>query len=195
MTSFFPNATASQLLQRLLLFFVPAVIFGYDLQFFITSAGGYSEYFTTPNGTRFGMTFQNPVYTKKGGERIGTNQGYSIWFPEDPFMMEHHLIGGNDTGESVGALFKMPTRTFYLAEGTITGVNEAIVGATGAYTGFEGGRMIENATGTDPYEAEIYCVLPVSTSLRTSSARSAPASFVGMINIVMSTAWIYVLSL
>lgn len=90
------------------------------------------------------MQFQNPVYTNKGGERIGTNQGYSFWFPEDSFMLEHDL----DIGQSVGALFKMPTRTFFLLNGTITVVNEAIVQATGIYSEFQGGILIENATGT-----------------------------------------------
>ena len=89
------------------------------------------------------MQFQNPVYTNKG-ERIGTNQGYSFWFPEDSFMLEHDL----DIGQSVGALFKMPTRTFFLLNGTITVVNEAIVQATGIYSEFQGGILIENATGT-----------------------------------------------
>lgn len=109
-----------------------------------------------------GMSFQNGVYTAKGGERIGTNQGYSMWFPEDKFVIEHNAA--NMTGESVDALFKMPTRTFFLIDGTITTVNEAIVGATGAYSSFTGGNLFENATGSDPYEADLYFVRPSSTS-------------------------------
>lgn len=50
----------------------------------------------------------------------------------------------------------MPTRTFFLIDGTITTVNEAIVGATGAYSSFTGGNIFENATGSDPYEADLF---------------------------------------
>ena len=149
-------------LPLLLVFFLPLAI-GYDLQLFTTSAEGFSEYFQSSNGTRIGMSFQNAVYTAKGGERIGTNQGYSFWFAEDPFMMEH-AANITMTGESVEALFKMPTRTFFLMDGTITTVNEAIVGATGAYSSFTGGNMFENATGSDPYEADLYFVRPSFTS-------------------------------
>jgi hypothetical protein len=152
-----------RLLPLLLVFVLPlALATSYDLQLFTTSAEGFSEYFQSPNGTRIGMSFQNAVYTSKGGERIGTNQGYSMWFPSDPFMMEHNAA--NMTGVSVEALFKMPTRTFFLMDGTITTVNEAIVGATGAYSSFTGGNMFENATGSDPYEADLYFVRPSSTS-------------------------------
>ena len=101
----------------LVFIFLPAIS-GYDLQLFTTSAEGFSEYFQSSNGTRMGMSFQNGVYTAKGGERIGTNQGYSMWFPEDKFVIEHNAA--NMTGESVDALFKMPTRTFFLIDGTIT---------------------------------------------------------------------------
>jgi hypothetical protein len=39
-----------------------------------------------------------------------------------------------------------------------------IVGATGAYSSFTGGNLFENATGSDPYEADLYFVRPSSTS-------------------------------
>jgi hypothetical protein len=41
---------------------------------------------------------------------------------------------------------------------------EAIVGATGAYSSFTGGNIFENATGSDPYEADLYFMRPSSTS-------------------------------
>lgn len=85
-------------LPLLLVFCLPLAISGYDLQLYTTSASGFSEYFQSPNGTRYGMAFQNEVYTAKGGKRIGTNQGYSFWFPEDPFMIEHNAA--NMTGVS-----------------------------------------------------------------------------------------------
>ena len=81
-------------LPLLLVFFLPLAI-GYDLQLFTTSAEGFSEYFQSSNGTRMGMSFQNGVYTAKGGERIGTNQGYSMWFPEDKFVIEHNAANAN----------------------------------------------------------------------------------------------------
>ena len=107
--------------------------------------------------TRFGMTFQNDIFaTRDSNTKIGTNQGYSIWFPKDEYMIENY----NDTSESVDSLFKLPTRTFFLDDGTITAVNQAIVGATGIYSEYFGGELIEYAVGTDPYQAEITLVLP-----------------------------------
>eukprot|EP00986_Skeletonema_menzelii_P018780 scaffold26711_cov196-Skeletonema_menzelii.AAC.3 len=156
------------------------------IQFFITSAGGFTRYFTEEsNGTRYGMQFQNPVYTNKGGERIGTNQGYSFWFPDDSFMLEHDL----DIGQSVDALFKMPTRTFFLLNGTITVVNEAVVQATGMYSEFQGGFLLENATGTDPYEADIYLMLPSSRSGNDTSAGCALNYLIGWIIVGVSMLW------
>ena len=193
MSFFFYNKEL--LLKLLLLPLVLPTVFSvpdYDLQLFITSAGGFSDYFTDTNGTRYGMQFQNEVYTKRGGKRIGTNQGYSFWFPPDEFMMDHY----NNTGqsESTVALFKMPTRTFFLIDGTITGVNEAIVGATGIYSRFQGGTMLENATGADPYEADIYLVLPASSTPSSSAGFGRTTSAYSVVNWfinigIMSMAW------
>ena len=141
--------------------------------FFITSAEGFASYFENPEtGERYGMRFQNAVYTdREKGERIGTNQGYSMWFPDDPWMMASPAYG-NNTGTSLDALFKVPTRTFFLESGTITCVNEAIVGATGSYVKYFGGMLLEEATGTDPYEAEITLVLPSSSGAGDESTSS-----------------------
>ena len=107
------------------------------------------------------MTFQNDIFANNNSNtKIGTNQGYSIWFPKDEFMIDNY--GSNDTssGESIDSLFKLPTRTFFLNDGTITAVNQAIVGATGIYSEYFGGTLIEYAVGTDPYQAEITLLLP-----------------------------------
>lgn len=151
--------------------FLASPVVGSD--FFITSAEGFASYFENPEtGERYGMRFQNAVYTdrEKGG-RIGTNQGYSMWFPDDPWMMASPAYG-NNAGTSLDALFKVPTRTFFLESGTITCVNEAIVGATGSYAKYFGGMLLEEATGTDPYEAEITLVLPSSSGAGDESTSS-----------------------
>ena len=62
----------------------------------------------------------------------------------------------NDTSESVDSLFKLPTRTFFLDDGTITAVNQAIVGATGIYSKYFGGELIEYAVGTDKQRLHWY---------------------------------------
>ena len=89
----------------LLMLLLPAVVVGYN--FFITSAEGFKSYFTDPQTEeRYGMRFQNVVYADSGKrDRIGTNQGYAMWFPDNHWMMEY----GNNTGESLDALFKVPT--------------------------------------------------------------------------------------
>lgn len=73
----------------MILYLISAVV-GYD--FFITSAEGFVSFLTDPQtGERYGMRFQNPVYTDSDkGDRIGTNQGYSMWFPNDPWMMAEY---------------------------------------------------------------------------------------------------------
>ncbi|KAL7549754.1 hypothetical protein ACHAWF_013020 [Thalassiosira exigua] len=183
------NANLQSMMPKLALLSLAALISSASssdaVQFFITSAGGFAHYFAESNGTRYGMQFQNPVYTNKGGERIGTNQGYSFWFPEDSFMLEHDL----DIGQSVDALFKMPTRTFFLLNGTITVVNEAIVQATGIYSEFQGGFLIENATGTDPYEADIYLRIPSYSVANDTSAASAANHLFGWIIVCVSMLW------
>lgn len=137
---------------------LPSLVASYDL--FITSAEGFSSYFIDPQTQeRIGMRFQNAVYNERGGERIGTNQGYSMWYPNDAWMIAKYENETSTVG-SIDALFKIPTRTLFLDDGSITCVNEAIVGATGSYTDYFGGTLLETATGTDPYEAEITLILP-----------------------------------
>ena len=97
---------------------------GYD--FAITSENGFYAPVTDPNtGEQIGERFQNPV-TDRGGDRVGTAQGYGFDFPADPSGFARPVARGN--------------RAFYLGGGELDVFNEVVVRASGGYSEYTGGR-------------------------------------------------------
>ena len=130
--------------------------------FRITGEGGFFQYITDGDGNQIGARFLNPIYDKEGN-RIGTNQGYTYYFPPDTGF----TVGAIEEAQSAYAAASFPTRTFYFKDGTITFVNEAIVAASGKYEKYyssSGGTIREVITSNNPYEAEVWLLEPDDTS-------------------------------
>jgi hypothetical protein len=146
---------------RLLLYFAAIVmrlpfISSYDFR--ITGEGGFFQYITDVEGNQIGARFLNPIFDEKGN-RIGTNQGYTYYFPPDTGF----TVGAIEETQSAYAAASFPTRTFYFKDGTITFVNEAIVAASGAYEKYYnpgGGTFREIITSNNPYEAKVWLIRP-----------------------------------
>ena len=130
--------------------------------FRITGEGGFFKYITDGEGNQIGARFLNPIYDKEDN-RIGTNQGYTYYFPPD----KGFTVGAIEEAQSAYAAASFPTRTFYFRDGTITFVNEAIVAASGAYEKYyspSGGTIREVITSNSPYEAKVWLLEPDDTS-------------------------------
>ena len=133
-----------------------------SFDFRITGEGGFFQYITDGDGNQIGARFLNPIYDKEGN-RIGTNQGYTYYFPPDTGF----TVDAIEKAQSAYAAASFPTRTFYFKDGTITFVNEAIVAASGRYEQYyspSGGTIREVITSNDPYEAKVWLLEPDDTS-------------------------------
>ena len=129
----------------------------YDFR--ITSEGGFFQYMTDGDGNQIGARFVNPIFAADGN-RVGSNQGYTYYFPPDDAGF---AVGAIEEAQSAYAAASFPTRTFYFKDGTITFVNEAIVAASGAYEKYytpSGGTIREVITSNNPYEAKIWLLEP-----------------------------------
>ena len=154
-----------QYLRPLLLWLVfiltrPQAVCCFDFR--ITGEGGFFKYITDGEGNQIGARFLNPIYDEEGN-RIGTNQGYTYYFPPDTGF----TVDAIEKAQSAYAAASFPTRTFYFKDGTITFVNEAIVAASGRYEAYyspSGGTIREVITSTDPYEAKVWLLEPDDTS-------------------------------
>lgn len=110
---------------------------------------------TDGDGNRIGARFVNPIFDEDGN-RVGSNQGYTYYFPPDDAGF---TVGAIEEAQSAYAAVSFPTRTFYFKDGTITLLNEAVVAASGAYEKYyspRGGTIHEVITNTNPYEAKIW---------------------------------------
>ena len=114
---------------------------------------------TDGDGNQIGARFVNPIFAADGN-RVGSNQGYTYYFPPDGAGF---AVGAIEEAQSAYAAASFPTRTFYFKDGTITFVNEAIVAASGAYEKYytpSGGTIREVITSNNPYEAKIWLLEP-----------------------------------
>lgn len=127
------------------------VVDAYD--FIITSKGGFYEAITDVNGTQIGERFQNPAINQ-AGDQIGTSQGFGYSFAP------------NSTSDPANK-----NRIFFLDDGQIELMDEAIVVATGSYEKYTGGRISENIASFVPdYTLEITLLEPEEVGSITTTA-------------------------
>mmetsp|Transcript_21894 Transcript_21894/g.62813 ORF Transcript_21894/g.62813 Transcript_21894/m.62813 type:complete len:418 (-) Transcript_21894:2161-3414(-) len=122
-----------------------SVASAYD--FIVTSKGGFYEAITDASGTQIGERFQNPAINASG-DRIGTSQGFAYNFAPDT---------SSDPANR--------NWIFFLDDGQIEVMDQAIVGATGSYEKYTGGEVSQNIASVDPdYVSEITLLEPGTSS-------------------------------
>ena len=127
-------------------------VHAYD--FIVTSEGGFYDPITDADGNQIGERFQNPAINN-AGEQIGTSQGFAYNFAP------------NSTSDPANRNW-----IFFLDDGQVDVMDQAIVGATGSYEKYTGGRVSQNIASVDPdYVSEIALIEPETTSPTVDKAQ------------------------
>ena len=125
--------------------------------FIIKSEGGFfSSIDDVLTGDPIGERFQSPIIDPNG-KQIGTNQGYGFKFPIP--AAEFNLTT---------TLFQSNNR-FFFHDGSIIDVfNDYIVSASGNYTKYQGGQLLQNVISDNPKWAAEVTLIPPKTKLTTT---------------------------